>query len=346
MTISDENTKVDHNIPNTLSINAVSNDICKMVVSVDDKKTINDYLQNYLLCANCGKEGDDVNNTCNKCKLVKYCNAACKKQHRHKHKKACEEHTRFVDEAIAMLRDEKLFKQPPAEDCPICFLRMPTLDTGKRYYSCCGKQICSGCSHAPLYDDQGNEVDNKKCPFCRTPDASGDEAIKREKKRVDAGNAEAIFNLGGNYSDGIYGYPVDHTKALELWHRAGELGHANAYNNIGWAYDNGKGVDVDKKRAVYYYEQAAMGGDINARHNLGIEEKNAGRVDRALKHYMIAVRDGFALSLKQIQRMYSNGHATKEDYTTALRLYQEYLGEIKSRQRDIAAAADEEYRYY
>ena len=41
-------------------------------------------------CANCGKEGSDVTNTCNKCKSVKYCNAACKKKHRHKHKKACE----------------------------------------------------------------------------------------------------------------------------------------------------------------------------------------------------------------------------------------------------------------
>ena len=43
-----------------------------------------------FICANCGKEGSDVTNTCNKCKSVKYCNAACKKKHRHKHKKACE----------------------------------------------------------------------------------------------------------------------------------------------------------------------------------------------------------------------------------------------------------------
>ena len=42
-------------------------------------------------CANCGKEGNsDDMNTCNKCKSVKYCNAACKKKHRSKHKKACE----------------------------------------------------------------------------------------------------------------------------------------------------------------------------------------------------------------------------------------------------------------
>ena len=80
------------------------------------------------VCANCGKEGSDVNNICNKCKIVKYCNAACKKKHRHKHKKECEEHIRLAAEHAAKLHDEKLFKQPPPlEDCPICFQQLPVL---------------------------------------------------------------------------------------------------------------------------------------------------------------------------------------------------------------------------
>jgi len=42
-----------------------------------------------------------------------------------------------------------------------------------------------------------------------------------------------------------------------------------------------------------------------------------------------------------------NRQASKDDYTKALRTYQEYLVEIKSVQRDEAAAYDEaEYRYY
>jgi len=58
-------------------------------------------------CANCGKEGNSSDmNTCNKCKMVKYCNAACKKKHRSKHKKACER-------KVAELHDEKLFKDHP-----------------------------------------------------------------------------------------------------------------------------------------------------------------------------------------------------------------------------------------
>ena len=75
-------------------------------------------------------------------------------------------------------------------------------------------------------------------------------------------------------------------------------------------------------------------------------EENAGNIDRALKHYRIAVGCGHSQSLKQIKEFYSNEQASKDDYTTALQSYQEYLVEIKSLQRDKAAAADEEYRYY
>ena len=40
-----------------------------------------------------------------------------------------------------------------------------------------------------------------------------------------------------------------------------------------------------------------------------------------------------------------NGKATKDVYTKALRSYQEYLNEVKSSQRDKAAAAREDYKY-
>ena len=95
------------------------------------------------ICANCGKEGADVTNTCNKCKEVMYCNAVCKKKHRSKHKKQCERR-------VAEMHEIELFKQPPPEedkDCPICFLRMPSFGQAKVYMACCGKIICDGCIH-------------------------------------------------------------------------------------------------------------------------------------------------------------------------------------------------------
>ena len=47
-----------------------------------------------------------------------------------------------------------------------------------------------------------------------------------------------------------------------------------------------------------------------------------------------------------IQQMYRDGYATKDDYTKALQSYQAYLEEIKSIQRDNAAAFSDQYKYY
>ena len=64
------------------------NDMLQKMSTTDDDNAVS-------VCANCGKEGSNI---CNKCKQVKYCNAACKKKHRHKHKKECEDHIRLAAE--------------------------------------------------------------------------------------------------------------------------------------------------------------------------------------------------------------------------------------------------------
>jgi TPR repeat protein len=246
--------------------------------------------------------------------------------------------TRDTNDII--ISDDKLFKPPPPkEDCPICLLRLPTLPSGSTYYECCGKMICSGCCHAPVYDNLGNEIIEAKCPFCRAPAwRTLEEYIEQLQKRVETGDAVAMFHLGCYYRDAEDGFPQDYNKAFELYHRAGELGYAKALGDIGYAYEFGHGVDIDKKKATHYYELAAIGGDVNARFNLGNNELRAGNTTRALKHYMIAAEGGKPNSLKKIQELYSNGHATKDDYAKALRVYQAYLAEIKSTQRDAASA--------
>ena len=306
-------------------------------MSITDNMNSNDDDQ---ICANCGKEGNNLNK-CNKCDLVAYCNAVCKKKHRSKHKKKC---VRRAAELAAELHDEALFKQPPpSEDCPICMLPLPPLHTGYKYKVCCGKEICSGCVHAVAIRDGGVSL----CPFCRTPKPTSDEeTIKQCKKRMEVNDATAIHNMGFCYSDGVYGMPQNHAKALALWHQAGELGHSSSYYNIGNAYYFGRGVERDEKKAEHYFELAAMGGHVNARHNLGALEFIAGNRSRAVKHHMIAAGSGYNDSLEKIKQMFMNGDAMKEDYAKVLRAYQAYLGEIKSPQRDEAAVFDDRFKYY
>ena len=89
-----------------------------------------------------------------------------------------------------------------------------------------------------------------------------------------------------------------------------------------------------------------MEGNSYARHNLGVSEENTGNFDKALKHYIIAVKGGCTDSIDVIRELYKNGHATKDQYANALRSHQVYLNEIKSDQRDKAAAFRDNYRYY
>ena len=301
--------------------------------NIEDLSNENDEI---AVCANCGKEGSNLN-ICNKCKEATYCNATCKKKHRTKHKKQCERR-------VAELHDEALFGEPPPQygDCPICFLRLPSMTSGRRYMTCCGKRICSGCFHAPLYDNLGNMIVDGKCPFCRTPDpTSHKEIFERVKKRMEVGDAYAFCLMGCFHKNGEYGLPRDSAKAVKLYHRAAKYG----INNIGLAYSNGEGVERDKKMAKQYFELAAMEGNVAARFNLGEFEENAGNYERALKHFMIAVRGGDTHSVKEIQQLYMDGHVAKDQYANALRSHQAYVNEIKSDQRDKAASIDS-YTYY
>jgi len=289
-------------------------------------------LNDMSTCANCGKEGNsDDMNICNKCKMVKYCNAACKKKHRSKHKKACERR-------VAEMHDEKLFKDhPPSEECPICMLPMP-IDAGKTtFQACCGKTICSGCIYALEESEGGVGL----CPFCRTPASSSpEEHINRTKKLMDKGNAEAFNQLAGLYAQGRMGMPQDRGKANELNLKAGELGCDNGYFNLGNSYRDGKGVTADTEKANYYFELAAMNGSISARNNLGCLEHRAGNYERAYKHFIIAARAGDMASLNNVKKGFMKGVVTKDEYEMTLRAYHERQKEMKSDERDKADASD------
>ena len=266
-------------------------------------------------------------NICNGCKLVKYCNAKCKKKHRGKHKKKCQRRA-------AELHDEVLFKQPsPRDECPICMLPLPIDFGGTGYRACCGKIICNGCHDAAALADN-----RQLCPFCRTPDVSGDEAVERLKKRAEGDDAQALYNLGCLYNSGIRGLPQNYEKATKLWLRAGELGNAMAYYNAAICYENGEGVERDEAKAKYYWELGAMGGDVMARHNLRVVEAEAGNMKRAMKHWMISVGAGCDMSLKAIRGCFMHGAATKDDFEKALRAHKEAADEMKSDQREAAAA--------
>jgi len=213
---------------------------------------------------------------------------------------------------------------------------------------CCGKVICSGCIYTvQLRAYAAGRREDDVCPFCRTSSpSSNEESLNMFEKRTAMDDARAIYNLGCFYMKGKEGLPQNDAKAIELWHQAAEFGDADAYYSIGMSYKDGRGVEMNEKKAIHYLELAAMRGDVDARNNLGCIEIKTGNIDRALKHWMIAVKGGDSESLKNIKSLYLDGHATKDDYAIALRSYQAYVDDIKSDQRDEAVAFRGEHKYY
>ena len=107
-------------------------------------------------------------------------------------------------------------------------------------------------------------------------------------------------------------------------------------------YGNAQGVEKDEKKELHHLEQAAIGGHPSARHNLGARSYLNGRVDRAVKHWIIAANLGADKSLQHLKDLHKAGLVSKEDFAAALRGYQAAIAATKSPQRDEAAKIEKE----
>ena len=82
---------------------------------------------------------------------------------------------------------------------------------------------------------------------------------------------------------------------------------------------------------------AAIAGHPDARYNLGSVEWQNGRMDRAVKHYIIAAKQGCDHAIKTLMDEFREGCVEKEVLAAALRAYQAAVGATKSPQREKAA---------
>ena len=78
-----------------------------------------------------------------------------------------------------------------------------------------------------------------------------------------------LFGISGSgvadFKDGIDAYQKgDYKIAFNEWKPLAEQGHTDAQHNLGWMYDNGRGVLKDYKQAVKWYQKAADQRDADA----------------------------------------------------------------------------------
>ena len=110
--------------------------------------------------------------------------------------------------------------------------------------------------------------------------ARGDYAVAADQWRVHAaqGNAEALFNLGQLYRQGL-GVAKDAEKAEVYYTRAAERGHAAAQSNLGtMLYFRDR--NPDRQAALEWWRKAAAGLDVRAQYMLGVAHINGDDVSR------------------------------------------------------------------
>ena len=238
------------------------------------------------------------------------------------------------------MSDNILFRQPESShlgDCPICILPLP-LDTKKSMMqSCCTKRICIGCYCAGIKCEMGEKLGKRKriCPFCRQPEPKADVEIEGYKtRRMEVNDPVAIREAGKRcYHQG------DYESAFEYFSKAAESSDAEAHYCLSFMYRDGNGVGREVAKRLHHLEEAAIGGHPKARHNLGVYEVNRGRIERGVKHFIIAAKNGHDGSVEALRELHTIKKVGQEDFDLAFLAHQAVVDATKSPQREAAQAA-------
>lgn len=85
----------------------------------------------------------------------------------------------------------------------------------------------------------------------------------------EAGNAEAMNDLGAQYYDGSRGFEQDFSKAVECYHLAAKGGSRQAQENLGYCYYYGRNMPVDYEKAFHYFALGAFDGHLISLYKIG-----------------------------------------------------------------------------
>ena len=147
---------------------------------------------------------------------------------------------------------------------------------------------------------------------------------------MEANDADSICLLANSYDNGTNGFPQDHTKAIEFYAKAADLGHSEAHNHLADIYYEGG----DMKKAKFHYEAAAMAGHEIARYMLGEMEIESGNMERAVKHCTISAPAGCYSAMYVMITLVKKGYVSRESIDSTLAAYNNSCSELRSEARD------------
>jgi hypothetical protein len=144
------------------------------------------------------------------------------------------------------------------------------------------------------------------------------EIVARIRRNVEKGVPEAMNDLGLAYRRGQEGLAINLRKAAKLFKRAVEAGNVDAMVNLGHMYIEAEGVKQDNEKAMQLFRIASDRGDAVAQNNIGAlllhEDEKA-----AFPFYLLAAKQGMTVAEFNVGAMYMNGTAVDKDLHESLR---------------------------
>ena len=106
-----------------------------------------------------------------------------------------------------------------------------------------------------------------------------DRALAQFHRAADLGSAEAMRRIGDLASNGR-GMARDFAEARRFYLKAAEQGNGAAMNELGMQSDHGRGVPVDYAQSLAWYLKGAARGDANSMSNIGFIYEMGNGVDK------------------------------------------------------------------
>jgi len=135
----------------------------------------------------------------------------------------------------------------------------------------------------------------------RTPGAKGlAEARPWFERAAELGEPVARVIWARDYCLAAGGECADPQRAITWLRDAAESNEPSAWVTLGWAYENGRGMDWDLDSAKRYYRKAAEAGKPRAQYRLGrlLTEAQGEERKEALRWLLVAADQGFGEAIQ------------------------------------------------
>lgn len=126
--------------------------------------------------------------------------------------------------------------------------------------------------YGKTYEEDPYEIANRILRCDRPydfPEVVLDTVVLLFKAAFEAGNADAMNDLGAQYYDGSRGFEQDFSKAVKYYHLAAQNGSRQAQENLGYCYYYGRNVPVDYEKAFHYFALGAFDGHLISLYKIG-----------------------------------------------------------------------------